>query len=533
METKELPPPSLEGVDSLTMPSRVQSRITQRREVWLFAAAVVFCSGACSPDRSPTSSLEPPPVTLTIGVPTAIGQDPLYGVTQASRLVSFEGLSGQNLSGRPVPRLAERWAEASDGMAWTIWLRRSAVFHDGSPVDAKAVKQSLETFLKTGSGRFPLGLHDVASIEIADTHTLIIRLKQRSTLLLDNLDTPITKLDANGLQIGTGPYVVTSTSPDQVLMSAFPQYYRAQPTIKRLAWKLYPTVRTAWAATMRGEVDFLYEVGPESREFLEFERSVELYSFLRNYVYGLVFNSNRPFFRDQKVRTALNYAVDRHAIIERAFRGHATIAHGPAWPLHWAHNSDAPVFLYDPARAVASLRGAAAKGATRETLVGLKFACLIPQNFQLWERLALMVQRDLAEIGVEMVLESVPFDEFNQRVATGTFDAILTEMISGFSASRPFYFWHSSASANYFGYRNDAVDAAFDGMKSAANESEYRRAYSRFQQATFEDPPAIFLAWGQTARAVSRRFDVVRSDFGDIRTTIAQWNLAEPARAPN
>ena len=94
-------------------------------------------------------------------------------------------------------------------------------------------------------------------------------------------------------------------------MAAFPRYYRGMPAVNQLVWRLYPTVRTAWAATMRGEVDFLYEVGPESREFLESEASVELYSFLRNYVYGAVFNISRPIFGDPEIRKALNYAVDR------------------------------------------------------------------------------------------------------------------------------------------------------------------------------------------------------------------------------
>ena len=494
----------------------------------LVAGAVILLFSTCSP----TTSLEPPPqtapITLTIAYPNPTGQDPGYGINQAARLVSFEGLSGQNLNGRAIPRLAEGWVEAPDGMSWTIRLRRSAVFHDGTPVDASAVKTSLERSLRSASGQFSLGLQDVAAIEVGDPHALTIRLTKRSSLILDYLDTPITTLDANGTRIGTGPYIVTSTSPSEVVMEAFPKYYRAEPTIKRLVWKLYPTVRTAWAATMRGEVDFLYDVGPESREFLQFERSVELYPFLRNYVYGLVFNSRRPVVRDPGIRAALNYAVDRKAIVERAFRGHATMANGPAWPLHWAQDSAGPAFTYDPGRAHASLQKTAGNEDTKVSgVANLKFVCLIPQNFELWERLALMVQRDLAEIGVDMELESVPFEAFNKRISEGDFDAVLTEMISGFSASRPFYFWHSTAPANFFGYRNMTVDAAFEGMQRASSEAEYRQAFRRFQQATFEDPPAIFLAWGQTARAVGRRFHVVRSDSGDIRTTIGDWTLAD------
>ena len=219
-------------------------------------------------------------------------------------------------------------------------------------------------------------------------------------------------------------------------MTAFPKYYRGISAINRIVWRVYPTVRTAWAAAMRGEADFLYEVGPESREFLRVGRSVTLYPFLRNYVYALVFNAKRPVFQNPEIRRALNYGVDRNAVVERAFRGHGIVANGPAWPLHWAYDASTPTYSYNPRRAAAAIAEnlgtrPAAKGQTAE----VQFTCLIPENFELWERLALMVQRDLAEIGVDMILKSVPFDEFNQRIADGNFDVSIDRDVVGNSAS--------------------------------------------------------------------------------------------------
>jgi ABC-type transport system substrate-binding protein len=159
----------------------------------------------------------------------------------------------------------------------------------------------------------------------------------------------------------------------------------------------------------------------------------------------------------------------------------------------------------------------------------LKFVCLIPENAQLWERLALMVQRDLSEIGVEMALEAVPIDVFNRRLVEGDFDVVLMEMISGFSVSRPFAFWHSKGLHSFSGYGNPSVDAALEDVRRAAGDSEYKEAFNRFQRAIFEDPPAIFLAWGETARAVSRRFNVVKAPGGDIRMSISDWTLASEA----
>jgi len=473
------------------------------------------------------------PVTLTIGFHNPPGEDPQHGVAQAASLASQEGLTTQNFNGRPMPRLAAGWSESPDGLTWTIKLRPTALFHDGSPVDATAVKQSLERFLNTKESRLSPGLQDISSIEASSAWVLTIHLKRRSTLLLDDLDTPIKKISADGTDIGTGPYVVSSTSNTEVTMQPFPRYYRGAPKIDKLVWRLYPTVRTAWAGAMRGEVDFLYEVGPESREFLESEASMRLYSFLRNYVYGVVFNARRPMFHDPEVRKALNYAVNRTAIVKEAFRGHATIASGPAWPLHWAYDNSVQGYTYDPARAAAALEKAQTAQSTRGAS-RLRFVCLIPDGFQLWERMALMVQRDLSDIGVDMVLESVPFEDFNQRLAAGDFDALLMELVSGYSVSRPLFWWGSAGPFNVSGYHNPYLDSAFESITRAPDDDQYRIAFRQFQEATLDDPPAIFLAWGETTRAVSRRFDVVKGPGGDIRMTISDWRLAlQPEGATN
>ena len=164
--------------------------------VWLFAS--------CSPTQSMSSPAQPAEsTTLTIGFPYPSGQDALHGVAQAARLASLEGLTTQDINGRPVPRLAQSWSQSDDGLTWTIKLRPTAQFHDGSPVDAEAVKSSLERFLGANKGRLGPGLQPISSIAASGTHDVIIHLSERSSLLVDDLETPITKVDGKGAVIGT------------------------------------------------------------------------------------------------------------------------------------------------------------------------------------------------------------------------------------------------------------------------------------------------------------------------------------------
>jgi peptide/nickel transport system substrate-binding protein len=425
------------------------------------------------------------------------------------------------------PRLAESWTESADGLTWRFTLRPNALFHDGSPVNSEAVKSSLERSLAGPElDQYP-GLSDIVSVEASTPAEVVVHLRARSTFLLDDLGVSILKVSAGQQAIGAGAYVPLTTSENELTLEAFHGYYRGKPEIDRVVLRAYPTARTAWAAMMRGEIDFLYEVGPEALEFVENESSVNVFPFLRPYLLGLLLNSQTPQLSDWRIRRALNYAINRAEIVAMALHGHGTVATNAAWPQHWAYDTGGPQLAYDPSRAVALLDEAELP--IRRAVAGfpsrLTFSCLIPENFALWERLALHVQRDLADVGVDMQLEKVTIDEFNGRIGSRAFDAALTEFVAGNSPTRPFTFWYSRAKGNFWGYRNPKMDDALNGIRGAENETAYREAFRRFQLESVDDPPAIFLAFGETARAVSKRFDVVAPVGSDILPTIADWRL--------
>ena len=68
-----------------------------------------------------------------------------------------------------------------------------------------------------------------------------------------------------------------------------------------------------------------------------------------------------------------------------------------------------------------------------------------------------------------------------------------------------------------------AVDAALDRVRHASNDADYRAGTAAFQQAIEDDPPAIFLAWSDRSRAVTRRFDVQAETGRDVLSTLRLW----------
>ena len=180
-------------------------------------------------------------------------------------------------------------------------------------------------------------------------------------------------------------------------------------------------------------------VPPDAVEFISND-DVRVVSFERRYQYLVAFNSGRPPLNSPVVRRALNMAVDREALIRKVFQGRAQPSTGPLWPKNWAYNRSIPSYRFDPGLAKSLLQSAGLRADTKSAKpdTRFRFTCLIPENFNVNERVALEVQKQLYDVGVDMQFEVVPIKDFDTRVRQGRFEAILIAMISGPSVGRSY-----------------------------------------------------------------------------------------------
>ena len=123
-----------------------------------------------------------------------------------------------------------------------------------------------------------------------------------------------------------------------------------------------------------------------------------------------------------------------------------------------------------------------------------------------------------------MDLRVLPPDQLMEAEKSRSFEAVLLEAISAPSLLRVYNFWNSRADGNPGGFGNSSVDEALERVSHAENETTYREAVSGLQRAFIDDPPAIFLAWQQRVRAVSKRFAVPPPEAGrDVIGTMRLW----------
>jgi peptide/nickel transport system substrate-binding protein len=517
------------GIPNVSPTPAADSRIRLRRGVCGFLCLAAVSFAACERKPEPASD---GPIVARIGVPEAEVSAPDMGLPQIAAILRAEGLTSRGFDGRPTPRLAESWTSSPDGLVWRFRLRSGVTFHDGSPLTPEAVASGLKSATANPArlALFP-GLADIVSIEPSGDAEVLIRLTRRNTFLIEDLDYPILRQVDPKTTVATGPFKLVTSAPDEIVLEGNANYHQGAPKIGRVVIRPYPTLRTAWASLLRNEIDLLYDVSRDAADFVA-SKDVALYSYLRNYVYAVALNNARPRLKETAVRRALNAAIDREALIKGVLKGQGVVANGPLPPQHWAYDPTLKGFGFDAGLAGAVLDAAGLKLVDRPDgrRARFSFTCILPEKWLTWERVALDVQKQLYDVGVDMQLQQLPADEFNKRISAGDFDAVMLEMISGPGFSRPYAFWHwggEQTSTNGFGYRNAAADRWFEAIRGATTDAEYRVAAGELQRTLLDDPPALFLAWSQRTRAVSRRFNVPVEPGRDPMITFWRWTPNE------
>lgn len=446
------------------------------------------------------------------------------GVSAVISFLTDENWLANRPDGHQGERVVTRWTWDSAFTTLRLTLRHDVFFHDNTPLTADLAAQVLRESVKAKDA---LSFSDVVSVTASSADTIDVHLSKPDALLLQDLAT--TNVRKPGKGDGTaGPFAIVSRNNTETVLRAFPRYFRGRPALDEIDVKTYPTQRNAWAALMRGDIDMLHEVSRDAAEFVQAESTVSSYVSSRPYVLALVFNVRRPVLQNVAVRKALNGALDRSALVRSALNGWGRPADGPLPPGHWAYSPGTP-FTFDPHAATTALESAGyplRRSRTDQIPTRLKFTCLVYTGDARFEQLAVLVQKQLADIGVDMVLVPIKdYPEFVNRLTSGDFDAFLFEM-AGRTLSWVYQFWHSRQGVMNTGYR--AADAALDRLRASRSDAEMKAAIADLTRVMHDDPPAAFLAWQTTIRAVSNKFDVQAEQNRDIFFNAWQWRLATP-----
>ena len=272
------------------------------------------------------------------------------------------------------PGLAERWQVAADGRSVTLWLREGIQFHDGwGEFGAADVKYTLDRIRDRSSiaGIASTFRYAIRDVHIIDAHTVRIELNHPDIefiagYLSNGVNAPMVSRQyvetvgdeaASRVPVGTGPYRLAAFQEDTLIEVAAANdghgNWRVQPEFSHIRFLSVPEEFSRAAMLKTGEAD-IAPINYDSIDALE-RFGLRTFYVEGNWVPVVRFgglsekypNADVPW-QDVRVRQALNYAVDKEAIVKHILHGQAAIVPGDFGVPEWR---DIPPYPYDPERA--------------------------------------------------------------------------------------------------------------------------------------------------------------------------------------
>jgi peptide/nickel transport system substrate-binding protein len=311
-------------------------------------AALVLLLAACTAPRA-----VPPPVARGESAFVYVENTDVVTEWDPSRSYSNEIVAMQNIyetltlwdpvTKKTAPRLATSWRSSTDGRTWTFTLRQGITFHTGRPLDAAAVKASIDRTRQGKAGAYYIW-DAVASIRADDPSTVTFSLRYPvpldviasaaySAYIYDTrAAADLTSWFAAGRDAGSGPYTVESWkkgSEDELTLKSYDGYWGGwdRPRYRTVKFRVVPDPARAWRLLARGEVSFVHRLG--ARQYARARvtpgiRTVERPSFQTAM---MLFNTVSGPMWDVRVRRAVQKAVDYRGLV-RSLRGAVTPASG-------------------------------------------------------------------------------------------------------------------------------------------------------------------------------------------------------------
>lgn len=416
----------------------------------------------------------------------------LVGQNLFSKLVSLAA------DGSLLPDLAERWDESPDGLTYTFHLRPGVVWHDGYPLTARDVRQTFVRMAEESSNREIAGR--IAEVTALDDRTVTIRLREPWAAFLPTLGWFGTSIlpahlygtaawqdhPANLRPIGTGPFKLRSWDAGRrLVLEKNDEYFGPGPYVDRVEYLFTESPEEAADLLVSGKSDLLvgrppvHQVGRLSRE--PGLRLITSPADARSYL-GL--NLRRRPFQDLRVRRAMNLAIDRAALVDRALAGIGTPAVGFYTPtIGWAYNGNARAPLYDRAEARALFAKALPPG-FKATLVCPMVGSVNP--------LANEVVRQFEDAGLRVEAQCVPPQQYFERVfTTRDFDLVLMAGSQGPDPDNMAARFASTGAFQFMGYANAELDAELSRAARNSDAAIRASAYHRAQEILAADLPIV------------------------------------------
>jgi peptide/nickel transport system substrate-binding protein len=405
-----------------------------------------------------------------------------------------------------VPQLATGYKWVDDNKGLVITLRQGVTFQDGEPMDAAAVKYSLDRHLTMPGSNRKGEIGSVKSVEIVDDHTvklslavpfspLLAPLTDRAGMIVSPKAAEALKDKFGTAPVCAGPYkFVERVAQDRIVVQKFESYWdKDKIHIDKIVFQPIPDNSVRIANLRSGGLDFIERVAPADLTQLRADNNLQMASIGELGYQGITINVNNgakaknPLGQDPRIRQAFSLSIDRDALNQVLFNGE--FIPGNQWvpPTNPYYAKALPVPKRDIAKAKALLKEAGVEHPS--------FTFMMPNNTEP-QQVVQVVQSMAAEAGFDIKLQATEFATALDLAEKGDMEAF---QLGWSGRTDPdgniFNFVTCKAPVGFNNglYCNEDVDKALTAARTVSDPEERAKHYAAAAEILLKDLPIIYL----------------------------------------
>ncbi len=473
--------------------------------------------------------LEPPNLDPTSGAAAAI-DDIVYANV-------FEGLTRITEDGNVAPALATRWTISADGRIYEFKLRRNVRFHDGSDFGADDVVFTFDRARSATSTNAQRPIFErIETVTAVNPFTVRITLKEplgAFPIYLGWGDAVIVAQNSAASNathpIGTGPFKFQRWRKGaSVTLVRNENYWGARAHLDQINFIFIPDPTAAFAALMAGDVDgFPNYPAAENLALIERDQRFQIVFGAGEGEMLVAINNAKAPFNDIRIRRALNYAIDKQAVIDAGLFGYGTPLGSHFSPHHPAYIDLSNRYAYAPVQARRVLTDAGFADGFTTTLT------LPPPAYA--RRGGEIIAAQLEAVGIDVTIRNLEWAQWLEQVFSNkAYDLTIV------SHTEPLDIDIYARDDYYFQYNNENFNHLIAELRKTSDEAQRNQLYGEAQRILADDAVNIWLAsspkiavWSKDVSGVWAHAPLQANDFtkADIanRAPVLAAGEAKPA----